>query len=130
MEAVIFVGLQGAGKTTFYRQRFATTRVRISMDEAKTRYREGALLRSCLNEKKDFVVDNTNPSVEERKRYIRPAKEADYRLVGYYFDSDIKECLERNRLRQGKERIPVPGLFGTRKRMVPPTVDEAFDAIY
>ena len=77
MEAVIFVGLQGAGKTSFYQQRFAQTHVRISLDAVKTRAREMALLTSCIQEKKNFVVDNTNATVETRKRYIELARQAD-----------------------------------------------------
>jgi len=31
-ELVVFTGLQGSGKTSFYRERFATTHVHISKD--------------------------------------------------------------------------------------------------
>ena len=48
MEAVILIGIQGSGKTTFYRQRFFETNVRISLDLVKTRRREQALLDVCL----------------------------------------------------------------------------------
>lgn len=44
MDAVIFVGLQAAGKSTFYRERFFTTHLRISLDQLHTRHRERALL--------------------------------------------------------------------------------------
>jgi len=37
MEAVIFVGLQAAGKSTFYRERFFDTHVRINLDMLRTR---------------------------------------------------------------------------------------------
>ena len=40
MEAVIFVGLQASGKSTFYRERFSRTHVRINLDMLKTRHRE------------------------------------------------------------------------------------------
>ena len=40
VEAVIFVGLQGSGKSTFYRERFFDTHVRLSLDMLKTRHRE------------------------------------------------------------------------------------------
>jgi hypothetical protein len=32
MELLIFIGLQGAGKTTFYQSRFAATHIHISKD--------------------------------------------------------------------------------------------------
>ena len=47
MQAVIFIGLQGAGKSTFYLRNFATNHLRISMDLAKTRAREKRLIEAC-----------------------------------------------------------------------------------
>ena len=47
MEAVIFSGLQGAGKSSFYLARFFTTHVRINLDMLKTRRRERMLLDAC-----------------------------------------------------------------------------------
>jgi hypothetical protein len=38
-QAVIFVGMQASGKTSFYRQRFFETHLRISLDMARTRQR-------------------------------------------------------------------------------------------
>ena len=40
MEAVILIGIQGAGKSTFYKDRFFNTHVRINLDMLKTRHRE------------------------------------------------------------------------------------------
>ena len=41
METVILVGIPGSGKTTFYRERFFETHVRISLDMLRMRDREG-----------------------------------------------------------------------------------------
>jgi predicted kinase len=35
MEAVIFVGIQGSGKSTFYNERFVDTHIRINLDMLK-----------------------------------------------------------------------------------------------
>jgi hypothetical protein len=61
VEAVLFVGIQGAGKSTFYRERFFTTHLRINLDMLKTRHRELRFLHTCLESRQRFVVDNTNP---------------------------------------------------------------------
>ena len=66
MEAVILVGLQGAGQSSFYRERFFATHVRISLDLLKTRHRERRLLQACVETGQRFVVDNTNPTRAER----------------------------------------------------------------
>ena len=44
MESIILVGVQGAGKSTFYRERFAATHVRISLETLQARAREQLLL--------------------------------------------------------------------------------------
>ena len=75
-EAIIFIGIQGAGKSTFFRERFFDTHVRINLDMLRTRTREKALLEACLQSGQSFVVDNTNPLAEDRKRYLEPARAA------------------------------------------------------
>lgn len=49
MEAIILIGIQDSGKSTFYRERFFDTHVRISLDQLKTRHREAAFLHTCLS---------------------------------------------------------------------------------
>jgi hypothetical protein len=128
--AVILIGLQGAGKTTFYQQRFAATHLRISQDQLKTRTRALAAFEAAAAKQQPLVVDNTNATVEQRASYIARALASGYRIEGYYFEPDIQGCLKRNALRSGKERVPVAGLFGTRKRLQPPSFAEGFDALY
>lgn len=130
MEAVLFIGLQGAGKTTFYHQRFAGTHVRISLDQLKTRPKEMQALRRAIEARQKIVIDNTNPTIQERSRYIQTARAAAYSIVGYYFEPDIHGSLKRNAARSGKERVPVPGIFGTRKRLQVPSVSEGFDSLW
>jgi predicted kinase len=130
MEAVIFVGVQATGKTTFYRQRFFETHIRISLDMLKTRTRETLLLKACLNAKQPFVIDNTNLTKVNRAPYIELAKSLGFRITGYYFPAVVKEVLARNKQRTGKAVIPVPAIFGSLKRLQPPTLDEGFDYLY
>ena len=130
MEAVIFVGIQASGKSSFYRERFFDTHLRINLDMLKTRHREQILLHACIEAGQPFVVDNTNPSVEERARYISVARSGGFRVVGYYFSSSVKEALARNAQRAGKARIPEKGIFGTQNRLQVPCPKEGFDLLY
>ena len=130
MEAVIFCGLQASGKSSFYKAHFFNTHLRINLDMLRTRYREKLLLSACLEMKQPFVVDNTNPTAEERARYIAPARQAGFRVVGYYFDASLEDCLRRNATRTGREQIPIPGLRGTYKRLQLPDFAEGFDQLY
>jgi predicted kinase len=130
MEAVIFIGVQGSGKTTFYRERFFETHVRISLDMLRTRRREELLLAACLQAKQPFVIDNTNPSPEDRARYIGPAREAGFRMTAYYFETSLRDAMRRNNQRAGKKKIPAVGVAATFRKLQPPTLAEGFDAIH
>ena len=130
MEALILCGMQGSGKTTLYRDRFLETHVRISMDLARTRAREGALLRACLESGQRFVVDNTNPLPADRRRYVEPARAAGFRVVGYLVEVDAVEALARNAERSGRRRVPAAAVAGTGRRLIRPTLEEGFDELW
>lgn len=130
MEAVIFIGLQASGKTTFYRERFFNTHVRISLDLLKTRHREKRFMQLCLETQQPFVIDNTNPSKEERLRYIEAAKAARFRVIGYYLQSSVGDCKARNEGREECQQVPLAGLLGTYRRLELPSLSEGFDEIY
>jgi predicted kinase len=130
MQAVIFTGVQASGKSTFYKEYFFSTHMRISLDLLKTRNREKLFLDLCFLAKQKFVVDNTNPSREERKRYIVPAIEAGFEIVGYYFTASSSELVSRNKQRQNKYKVPMAGLFGTLKRIEKPEYSEGFNKLY
>jgi predicted kinase len=130
LEAVIFVRLQGAGKSTFYRERFFATHLRLNLDMLKTRHRERLLVRACVEAKQSFVVDNTNATRSERQVFIQAAGKAGFRVVGYYFQSRVEDCLRRNDQRPADRRVPLKGILGTAGRMELPSSDEGFDELY
>ncbi len=130
MEAVIFIGVQGAGKSTYFKERFFDTHVRINLDMLKTRHREAVLLEACISSRQPFVVDNTNATVEARQRYIGPAKTAGFSVVGHYFDVSPHEAVHRNAQRTGKRRVPDKAVYGTHRRLEPPTYVEGFDVLF
>jgi predicted kinase len=130
MEAVIFIGIQAVGKSTFYQERFAETHVRINLDTLKTRRREEALLHDCLRAGQSFVVDNTNVLASERARYILLAKPAGYRITGYYFPTSLRDALRRNQQRDGKAVIPERGIIAKFHAFQQPHYAEGFDQLF
>jgi predicted kinase len=130
MEAIIFIGIQATGKSTFYRERFLNTHIRLNLDMLKTRHRENILLRACLEAKQPFVIDNTNPTIEDRHKYIQLAHHSKFKVIGYYFQSGLHESLQRNRQRDERDQIPEKGIKGTYSKLEDPSYAEGFDNLY
>ena len=130
MQAVIFMGIQATGKSTFFAQRFTSTHVRINLDMLKTRHRERRFLETCIETQQPFVVDNTNPQPADRERYIPRARSAGFRVIGFYFRSKASEAIERNNHRPDAERVPERGILGCSGRMTMPTLAEGFDELF
>jgi predicted kinase len=130
MEAVILIGIQGSGKSTFYRERFFDTHVRISLDLLKTRHRERLFVETCLASGQRFVVDNTNVRAAERAVFLAAARRHGFRTVGYFFDVPLRDAMRRNLQRSGGAKIPPAGVGGTFKRLQRPLPAEGFDELY
>jgi predicted kinase len=65
-KSIILIGLQAAGKTTFYHERFADGYTHISMDLLRNNphpaQRQVQLIEQALQADQSVVVDNTTPS--------------------------------------------------------------------
>lgn len=132
-ELIIFVGIQGAGKSTYYRAHLAATHVHVSKDlmpNARNRdAKQRELILAALTNGKSVAVDNTNPTPEVRAPLIDLGKSLGARVVAYYFETPVKLAYARNRGREGKARVPDAALFITAKKLVPPTFREGFDEV-
>jgi len=130
VQAILFAGIQATGKSSFYRERFFRTHVRINLDMLRTRHRERVLLRACLEALQPFVVDNTNLTRRERAVYIEPARAAGFEVVGYYFQSKVDDAIVRNAGRLPAEQIPERGIRGASSQLQIPGLDEGFQKLY
>ena len=98
------------------------------MDLLRTRAREAAFLSTCLDTQQRFVVDNTNPTVAERARYVGPARAAGFKVVGYLVDVPFAVAQARNAARE--RVVPMVGLGDVARRLVTPTPEEGFDEVW
>ena len=130
MTAIILTGIPASGKSSFFKERFFDTHIRINLDMLKTRHREKLLVQACIAARQPFVVDNTNATPAERERFITPASEAGFKVIGYYFSSKVQDALERNSKREGKAKIPDKGVIATAGRLQLPILNEGFDELW
>ena len=127
------MGLQASGKSTFFRERFAESHQHVSKDlfphNRNKNRRQEHLLRAALSAGRCVVVDNTNPTLEDRRALIGLGGKYGARIVGYYFDASVRECIRRNEIREGKARVPDVAIYATAKKLVAPSIEEGFDAV-
>lgn len=130
IDAIVFCGLQGSGKSTYFARRFGDTHVRLNLDMLRTRNREDILLHACLAAQQPFVADNTNPTPGQRARYAALARAAGFEVVEcYWFDVAIERCIAQNAQRPERQRVPEIAIRGTAAKLLAPSRAEGFDRI-
>ncbi|TMA91010.1 MAG: ATP-binding protein [Deltaproteobacteria bacterium] len=132
-QLVIFVGLQAAGKSSFFRERFASTHAHVSKDlmpraARDKESRQLAQVEQALLIGQPVVVDNTNPRAADRAPLIELARRYEARVVGYLFEPGIQDSLRRNAARE--PQVPKVAIFTTAKKLQPPSFEEGFDEIH
>jgi predicted kinase len=134
VELVIFVGLQASGKSTFFCERFAATHEHVSKDLFRNNRdparRQAQLIEAALGRGVPVVVDNTNPTVEDRRSPIRLGRRFGAKIVGYYFDSTVRQSVGRNRQRTGADQVPDVAVYATAKKLERPSCQEGFDELF
>jgi len=71
-----------------------------------------------------------NPTPADRRRYVEPARDAGFRVIGYLVEVTDAEALARNAARPGRRRVPAAALVGTGRRLLRPTPEEGFDELW
>jgi predicted kinase len=134
MELVVLVGLQGSGKTTFYRSRFATTDAHVSKDNfrhhRRPARRQRQLIEEALAKGRSVVVDNTNVTAADRAELVALGRMFNAEVACYYFPPDVEGSLARNAARSGKARVPDHAIHMTARRLQSPAPAEGFDRMY
>jgi len=133
LELIVLVGLPGSGKTTYYRAHFAATHVHVSKDlmpnAPRRDDRQAREIDAALGGGKSVVFDNTNPSAEVRAPLVAIGRRHGARIVAIYFETDVRTAIMRNRQREGRARVPDVAIFTTKKKLMPPTLEEGFDEV-
>lgn len=134
IDLAILIGLQASGKSTFYRRHLAATHALVSKDllrnNRRPARRQAHLVAESLVAGRSVAVDNTNVTVELRKELIELGRAHGATVSGYYLGSKLADCLARNAVRTGKDRVPEVGLLATVKELVRPAYAEGFDKLF
>jgi predicted kinase len=132
-ELIIFVGMQAAGKSTYYRTHLAATHVHVSKDLMQSTSNRDVKQQQTIERElaagRSVVVDNTSPTPAVRQPLIELGRRHGARVIAYFFEATVKDAVARNRLREGKARVPDVAMFVTARKLVPPTLEEGFDEV-
>jgi predicted kinase len=130
MQLILFTGIPGSGKSNFYKQSFFHTHLRVNLDMLRTRNRENRLLTFCFQTSMPLVVDNTNVTSADRKKYIDLARQHRYSVTGYYFEASLQLCLERNATRNGRQLVSEKGIMAKYRALQIPSPAEGYDELF
>jgi bifunctional polynucleotide phosphatase/kinase len=107
-EMVILIGPPASGKSTFSKLYYSPY-THINRDTEKTEAKCLKKTEETLKKGKSVIIDNTNPSIKSREKYIELANEYNYSIKIYLFDID-KELTEhlnyyRTQISKGKMKL-------------------------
>uniref|UniRef100_A0A8C4LES7 Polynucleotide kinase 3'-phosphatase n=1 Tax=Equus asinus asinus TaxID=83772 RepID=A0A8C4LES7_EQUAS len=126
-EVVVAVGFPGAGKSTFLQEHLVSAGyVHVNRDTLGSWQRCVTACEAALKQRKRVVIDNTNPDIQSRARYVKCAQDAGVPCRCFLFSASLEQARHNNRVRG---RSPPSPSSATRKQFEAPTLAEGFSAI-
>ena len=145
-ELYLMIGCPGSGKTTFLKNHtnsknsivVSRDAIRFSLLKENDEYfaREEEVLQkfyaqinNALQEGKNVFIDQTSLTPRSRKKLLDNLWHYDA-ANAIWIDESLQTCLERNRLRKGREFVPEVNVCRMFHSLIPPSLDEGFKRIY
>ncbi|XP_063798503.1 bifunctional polynucleotide phosphatase/kinase isoform X2 [Pseudophryne corroboree] len=133
-EVVVAVGYPGAGKSSFVKEHLVPKGyVFANRDTLGTWQKCVAACEEALQNGKSIVIDNTNPDVESRSRYISCAQKAGVPARCFLFTATIEVAKHNNRFREmtSKGHVSVNDMVinSYKSKFVAPSLNEGFSEI-
>ncbi|CAO2632746.1 Bifunctional polynucleotide phosphatase/kinase [Lemmus lemmus] len=130
-EVVVTVGFPGAGKSTFVREHLLPAGyIHVNRDTLGSWQRCVSSCQAALRQGKQVVIDNTNPDVPSRARYIQCARDAGVPCRCLNFCATLEQARHNNMFREMTDPSHAPVsdmvMFSYRKQFEPPTLAEGF----
>ena len=73
------------------------------------------------------ALQSLYPTKADRARYIIPGKNCGFRVIGYFMQSKLSECLVRNEKRE--RQVPKKGILATYNKIEMPSLQEGFNEL-
>ena len=134
-EVVVFVGFPASGKTTFYHEVMKPHGyVHVNRDTLGSWQRCVNVCEQELKKQRKVVIDNTNPDVEFRMRYVTSAQSCGVHVRCFQFMTTLDQAKHNNRFRElttntGKKKVTEIAYNTFKSRFVQPTTAEGFTEI-
>lgn len=134
VEVALFVGYPGSGKSFLASTHFAGLGyIQANRDTVGSWQKCISIMEKSLQEGKSVVIDNTNPDLESRQRYVNAAKKLKVPVRCFLFNVSKDQCRHNNKYRAfcGADHSNVSDMIYNmyKSKYVEPTLKEGFEEI-
>lgn len=134
-EMIINTGFPGSGKSHYTDNYILQTNLSytcISRDKLKTQSKCIKEIKLLINQNKNIVIDNTNPSIASRKQFIKLALKHNYNIRSIHFTTSRELSNHNNKYRSIKNKREIVPEIAYRiynKKFEEPSLDEGFNTL-
>jgi bifunctional polynucleotide phosphatase/kinase len=133
-EIIILVGFPASGKSFFCKKYMKSAGYEIvNRDTLSTQQKCLAAIDAALKRGKSCVIDNTNPDISSRKRYIDEARKFNIPIRCFFFTTTYEQSRHNNKFREltdsSHAKIHDMIFHVYKNKFVEPTTKEGFSEI-
>ncbi|KAG5890639.1 hypothetical protein JTB14_034929 [Gonioctena quinquepunctata] len=131
---IVMVGGPGSGKSHFAKSVLVPKGfVHINRDKLGSWQKCVKVLEDSLDQKKSCVIDNTNPDIDSRARFVEVAKKSKVPCRCFVMLTGFQQTKHNNKFREltDKSHVPVSDIIinSHRKKYQEPDVSEGFEEV-
>jgi bifunctional polynucleotide phosphatase/kinase len=130
-ELILMIGFPASGKSTISNMLYKYHGFKNVSNDIHKKY-FNKFFNECMDNNYNIVIDNTNLSIDSRKKIIYPAKKNGYKIRAFVMDSPYDQCIHNNFYRAyttDRELIPLSAYKFMKNKFNYPTQNEGIDSI-
>ncbi|KAJ8403752.1 hypothetical protein AAFF_G00346200 [Aldrovandia affinis] len=135
-EVIISVGYPASGKSTFFHTHIVPQGyVYVNRDTLGSWQQCVSACERALKEGRSIAIDNTNPDLESRKRYVDLCQKAGVPCRCFLFTASLEQAKHNNRFREMRppqnKHVPVNDMvfYSYKNKFATPSLSEGFSEI-